>query len=115
MEEFLEHLFNGLNLGAVYALIALGYSLVFGVLQFINFAHSEVYMMGAYVAYFVEKNLRLEANPSLSSFLILILLTMSICAILGYVIERIAYRPLRRAPKLNVLISAMVSAYYYKI
>lgn len=107
MEQFLEHLFNGLNLGAVYALIALGYSLVFGVLQFINFAHSEVYMMGAYVAFFIEKNLRLEANPSLSSFLILILFTMSICAILGYIIERVAYRPLRRAPKLNVLISAI--------
>ena len=107
MEQFLEHLFNGLNLGAVYALIALGYSLVFGVLQFINFAHSEVYMMGAFGAYFIEKSLRLEQSPGLPSFFILILLTMAACAILGLVIERLAYRPLRNAPKLNVLISAI--------
>ena len=107
MEQILEHLFNGLNLGAVYALIALGYSLVFGVLQFINFAHSEVYMMGAFSAYYVAQALRLESRPGLASFLILILLTMSLCALLGYVIERLAYRPLRSAPKLNVLISAI--------
>lgn len=107
MEQFLEHLFNGLNLGAVYALIALGYSLVFGVLQFINFAHSEVYMMGAFGAYFIEKSLRLEQAPGLPSFFILILLTMVACALLGLLIERLAYRPLRNAPKLNVLISAI--------
>lgn len=107
MEQFLEHLFNGLNLGAVYALIALGYSLVFGVLQFINFAHSEVYMMGAFAAYFVERGLNLEDKPGMPSFFILILLTMSLCAILGFIIERLAYRPLRSAPKLNVLISAI--------
>lgn len=107
MEQFLEHLFNGLNLGAVYALIALGYSLVFGVLQFINFAHSEVYMMGAFGAYFIEKSLRLEQNPGLLSFFVLILLTMAACALLGLLIERLAYRPLRNAPKLNVLISAI--------
>ena len=107
MEQFLEHLFNGLNLGAVYALIALGYSLVFGVLQFINFAHSEVYMMGAFGAYYIEKSLRLEQNPGLPSFFILILLTMAACALLGLLIERFAYRPLRNAPKLNVLISAI--------
>lgn len=107
MEQFLEHLFNGLNLGAVYALIALGYSLVFGVLQFINFAHSEVYMMGAFGAFYVEKALDLDEHPSIASFLILVLLTMSLCALLGFIIERLAYRPLRNAPKLNVLISAI--------
>lgn len=107
MEELFQHLINGINLGAIYALIALGYTMVYGILQLINFAHSDVYMIGAFAAYYGAKFLSLEAHPGLGSFLTLLLVAMLACALLGYVIERFAYRPLRSAPKLNLLITAI--------
>ncbi len=107
MEEFVQHLINGLNLGAIYALIALGYTMVYGVLQLINFAHSEVYMVGAFAAYYGARHLQLVDHPGWSSFFITLGIAIVACAALGLMIERFAYRPLRGAPKLNSLITAI--------
>lgn len=107
MEELLQHLINGLSLGSIYALIALGYTMVYGILQMINFAHSEVYMMGAFFAYFSAKYLNLSQNPGIVSLLTILVITMVLCSLLALTIEKFAYRPLRKAPKLNVLITAI--------
>src|SRR5215813_5216227 len=98
MEELIQHLINGINLGAIYALIALGYTMVYGVLQLINFAHSDVYMVGAFAAYYAARWLGLESSPGVMTFVSLLLAAMLGCAVLGFVIERFAYRPLRNAP-----------------
>jgi branched-chain amino acid transport system permease protein len=107
VEDFVQHLINGLNLGAIYALIALGYTMVYGVLQLINFAHSEVYMVGAFAAYYVSRWGHLSDRPGLLSFGICLVTAMVVCSVVGLTIERLAYRPLRSAPKLNVLITAI--------
>ncbi len=107
MEELVQHIINGLNLGAIYALIALGYTMVYGVLQLINFAHSEVYMVGAFAAYFGSSALKLSENPGWGSFFVALMIAVVVCSILGLCIERFAYRPLRNAPKLNTLITAI--------
>ncbi len=107
MEEFLQHILNGLNLGAIYALIALGYTLVYGVLQLINFAHSEVYMIGAFAAYYGARLLPLTQNPGWLSFGVTLVIAMVTCSIVGLCIERFAYRPLRGAPRINTLITAI--------
>ncbi len=107
MEELIQHIINGLNLGAIYALIALGYTMVYGVLQLINFAHSEVYMVGAFASYYGARQFGLSDNPGWASFFIALLISVVTCSILGLLIERFAYRPLRGAPKLNTLITAI--------
>ena len=107
MEELLQHFINGLNLGAIYALIALGYTMVYGVLQLINFAHSEVYMVGAFAAYYGAMRLHLTDHPGWPSFFMALLISMVSCSILGLCIERFAYRPLRNAPRINSLITAI--------
>lgn len=104
MSEFLQQLLNGLSLGAIYALIALGYTMVYGVLRFINFAHSDVFMVGAFIGYYAGK---LVPEGTLWGGLIVLLAAMIGCAILGMTIERLAYRRLRSAPTLNVLITAI--------
>jgi branched-chain amino acid transport system permease protein len=107
---FTQQLINGLALGAVYALIALGYTMVYGILQLINFAHGEVYMLGAYLGIIVLGVLTYLGLPAYSltlSLLITVLVSMAFCAAYGAAIERIAYRPLRNATKLAPLISAM--------
>ena len=104
MTEFLQQLLNGISLGAIYALIALGYTMVYGVLRFINFAHSDVFMVGAYVGYYLG---RLIPEGTLWGGLTVLAVAMVACAILGMTIERLAYRPLRGAPTLNVLITAI--------
>ncbi|MEY4089602.1 MAG: hypothetical protein RJB55_1873 [Verrucomicrobiota bacterium] len=104
MAEFLQQLLNGLSLGAIYALIALGYTMVYGVLRFINFAHSDVFMVGAFIGYFAG---RIVPEGTLWGGLIVLLVAMAGCAVLGMLIERLAYRPLRGAPTLNVLITAI--------
>lgn len=106
MHDFFQHLINGLSLGSIYALIALGYTMVYGILQLINFAHSDVYMMGAFFAYFAARWAG-DLPPGLGSFAFLLLAAMVGCALLGMAIERFAYRPLRNAPKLNLLITAI--------
>jgi branched-chain amino acid transport system permease protein len=107
MQDFIQHLINGLSQGSIYALIALGYTMVYGILQMINFAHADVYMIGAFTAYYAAKWFGLEHSPGLGTLAILMLTSMMVCSLLGLAIERLAYRPLRKAPKLNVLITAI--------
>lgn len=107
MEELVQHFINGLNLGAIYALIALGYTMVYGVLQLINFAHSDVYMVGAFASYYAANRLHLTDHPGWTSFGLALLISMLSCSLLGLCIERFAYRPLRQAPKTNALITAI--------
>src|ERR1700742_2184289 len=108
MTEFLQQLINGLSLGAIYALIALSYTMVYGILRFINFAHGDVFMIGAYVGcYLTPKVATILPTPSIASGLIVMIASMAICAVIGILIERLAYRPLRRSPKLTVLITAI--------
>jgi len=104
VSEFLQQLLNGLSLGAIYALIALGYTMVYGVLRFINFAHSDVFMVGAFIGYYMGK---LVPENTVWGGLVVLIVAMLGCAVLGMVIERLAYRPLRGAPTLNVLITAI--------
>ncbi len=104
MTEFLQQLVNGLSLGAIYALLALGYTMVYGVLRFINFAHSDVFMVGAFAGLYLAP--LVPADTILGGVLV-VLGAMLICAVLGALIERFAYRPLRNAPTLNVLITAI--------
>lgn len=107
---FTQQLINGLALGAVYALIALGYTMVYGILQLINFAHGEVYMLGAYLGIIilgVLTSLGFTASSLPLSLLVTVLAAMGFCAAYGAIIERIAYRPLRNATKLAPLISAV--------
>lgn len=106
MSEFLQQLINGLSLGSIYALIALGYTMVYGILKFINFAHGEVFMLGAFSGYYLAKAFGVETS-NLPMTLIIMLLTMVITAIIGMTIEKLAYRPLRRSSKLTVLITAI--------
>jgi branched-chain amino acid transport system permease protein len=108
MSEFLQQLINGLALGSIYALIALGYTMVYGVLRFINFAHGDVFMVGAFSGFYLAPALGRAFPPqSLILTAAVLLLSMVICAALGIIIERLAYRPLRNKPKLAVLITAI--------
>jgi branched-chain amino acid transport system permease protein len=104
MTEFLQQLLNGLSLGAIYALIALGYTMVYGVLRFINFAHSDVFMVGAFIGYYAGQHL--PQNTFGGGFIVLTAAMLG-CALLGMTIERLAYRRLRGGPTLNVLITAI--------
>lgn len=100
MEHVLEQIINGLQLGFMYALIALGYTMVYGVVKLINFAHGDVFMVGAFVGYFGFTQWGLPVPLA-------VLTAMVVCSTLGVTIERIAYRPLRYAPKIAALISAL--------
>ena len=106
MTTFLQQLVNGLSLGSIYALIALGYTMVYGVLRLINFAHGDVYMIGAYVGYYLSRKLQGQ-EPSLLSAILVMLGSMIVCALLGMLIERLAYRPVRREARLTLLITAI--------
>jgi len=107
LETFLQQLINGLSLGAIYALIALGYTMVYGVLRLINFAHGDVYMLGAFAGYYLANALALDTNPSLLGAIAVTLGAMGICALVGIVIERFAYRPVRQHSRLTSLITAI--------
>lgn len=104
MTVFLQQLINGLSLGAVYALIALGYTMVYGILRFINFAHSDVFMVGAFAGYCFAKKV---PHGTIWGGLAVMALAMAFCALLGVVIERFAYRPLRATSNLAILITAI--------
>ena len=106
MTTFLQQLVNGLSLGSIYALIALGYTMVYGVLRLINFAHGDVYMVGAYVGYYISVRLQ-GRGPSFISAFVVMLGSMIACAFLGILIERLAYRPVRREARLTLLITAI--------
>ena len=97
---FLQQLINGISLGSIYALIALGYTMVYGIIRLINFAHGDIYMMGAFVAYFSVSWFRLN-------FISALLISMAVCTVLGVLIERIAYKPLRGATRIAALITAI--------
>ncbi len=108
MDWFLQQLINGLALGSIYALVAIGYTMVYGILRFINFAHSDVLMLGAFAAYFLAPAVgRIWPEPSIGSAIVVITLSAAICAVFGMLIEFLAYRPLRQRPKLTVLITAI--------
>ena len=107
MHELPQQLINGLSLGAIYALIALGYSMVYGLLKFINFAHGDILMVGAFAGFYAAPVMaRLLPCPWMITAGVLIC-AMLVCAVLGVVIERLAYRPLRNQPKLAVLITSI--------
>jgi branched-chain amino acid transport system permease protein len=106
MQEFLQHTLNGLSFGSIYALVALGYTMVYGILSMINFAHSEIYMMGAFAAFYLARFLGLD-TPSPMNFTIGLLGGTLVAAIIGFLVEKLAYKPLRNSPKMNVLITAI--------
>lgn len=129
MSTFLQQLINGVSLGAIYSLIALGYTMVYGVLKLINFAHGDVYMVGAFMGFYLANGLGARGaqmigmspdgfvargllgggtlEPSLITALVVMLLAMAICAAIGVVIERFAYRPVRKYSRLTALITAI--------
>ncbi len=121
---FMQQVVNGLQLGFVYALIALGYTMVYGIVRLINFAHGDVFMVGAFASYYAISRFKLndwpaKVFPGIPAWLSLavglisvILLSMVTCAILAFVIERIAYKPLRNAPRISALITAIGVSFF---
>ena len=108
MQELLQQLANGIAWGSIYALIALGYTMVYGILRLINFAHGDVYMVGAFAAYFLARWTGAGgANASLGAALLVLLGAMVFCALLGVLIELFAYRPVRKSGRLTALITAI--------
>lgn len=104
MSQFLQQVINGLSLGSIYALIALGYTMVYGIIKLINFAHGDVYMVGAYTAFICIAWLGFGFFPALIA-------SMVVCGLLGVLIERLAYKPLRKAPRITALITAIGVSY----
>ncbi|WOO38546.1 branched-chain amino acid ABC transporter permease [Anaerocolumna sp. AGMB13020] len=104
MESIIEQLINGLRSGSIYALIALGYTMVYGIAKMINFAHGDIIMVGAYSLYVFIARLKMPVVPA-------VIFTILVCAIIGVVIEKVAYKPLRKAPPLAVLITAIGVSY----
>ena len=117
--EFLSYLINGVSLGSIYAIIALGYTMVYGIAKMLNFAHGDVIMVGAYVSFYTTSfaaNSLLGENPSAlasaGATLLSVLAAMAVCTVLGVIIEGLAYRPLRQAGSLTVLITAIGVSYF---
>jgi len=109
-QQLPQQLINGLTLGGVYALIAIGYSMVYGILNMLNFAHGEVYMIGGFAGWWTLRLLSQNGVPILHPLAVIsliIVVAMGVSGLLGMLIERIAYRPLRRAPRINLLLSAL--------
>ena len=104
MRQFLQQLVNGLSLGSIYALIALGYTMVYGIIKLINFAHGDIYMLGAFTAFYATTVFHLN-------FFLALIVAMVLCGVLGVLIERIAYKPLRHATRITALITAMGVSY----
>ena len=100
MQQFCQQLINGISLGSIYALIALGYTMIYGIIKLINFAHGDIYMIGAYFGFFATTQLGVGFIPA-------IIIAMAGAAIVGIIIERIAYRPMRNAPRIAILITAI--------
>ena len=109
MQEFVQQLANGIAWGSIYALIALGYTMVYGILRLINFAHGDIYMVGAFAAYYLAHALGVAEAETVSPAAVLAVLlgSMLACALLGVLIERGAYRPVRRSSRLTALITAI--------
>jgi branched-chain amino acid transport system permease protein len=100
MEYLIQQLLNGIQLGTMYALLALGYTMVYGIIRLINFAHADIFMIGVYVALFTASKYHVP-------FPIVIIISMTVCAVLGVIIEKLAYKPLRYKPRLSALITAL--------
>src|SRR5229473_1314214 len=113
MQAFLQNLLNGIAVGAIYALIALGYTMVYGILKLINFAHGDVFMLGSFVGYYAGRFAiahMQNTSGTWTSWIVagaIMLLAMAACGLFGYLNERIAYRPLRNAPRIASLITAI--------
>jgi branched-chain amino acid transport system permease protein len=116
MADFAQTLMTALAVGSLYALIALGYTMVYGILKFINFAHSDIVVLGAWLSYTIAKYLlpalgletrNAAATPPIWVGALILIAAMVSCSLIGFAIERLAYRPLRKAPRLNVLITAI--------
>lgn len=105
MLSFLNHLINGISLGSIYAIIALGYTMVYGIAKMLNFAHGDIIMVGAYVCFFAVSSFQLHPVVGL-------LLAIIVCTVLGTLIEKLAYKPLRQATSLAVLITAIGVSYF---
>ena len=104
-EQLPQQLVNGIILGSIYALLALGYTMVYGIIKLINFAHGDIYMMGAFVGYYAINSLKMN-------FWIALVFSMIVCAILGAVIEFLAYRPLRNSTRISALITAIGVSFF---
>ena len=119
---FVQQILNGLELGFVYALIALGYTMVYGIVKLINFAHGDVFMVGAFVSYFAIRRFQMhlwfaalgvpEPLGTLLGSILVILVSMVVCALLAFTIERVAYKPLRTAPRISALITAIGVSFF---
>jgi len=110
LQQLPQQLVNGITIGSVYALIALGYTMVYGILFMLNFAHGEVYMIGGFIGWWVLHLLTRAHAPVANAFVIIVLMilvAMALTGLLGMTIERLAYRPLRKAPRMNLLLSAL--------
>jgi branched-chain amino acid transport system permease protein len=110
MDTFVQQLINGLTIGSIYALIALGYTMVYGILRLINFAHGDIYMLGAYAGWLLALWMGFQPetpNPSIIGFSVALLGSMAIAAVIGMAIERFAYRPVRKYSKMTTLITAI--------
>ena len=105
MHQLIQQLINGVSLGSIYALIALGYTMIYGIIKLINFAHGDVYMVGAYLGFAAITFFDMSIFPAL-------LISMAITAVLGMIIERVAYKPLRHAPRISLLITAIGVSFF---
>ena len=105
MQQVLQQLINGISLGSIYALIALGYTMIYGIIKLINFAHGDIYMVGAYIGFFAITQAGLGIVPAL-------FVSLVTTGILGMVVERLAYKPLRHAPRISVLITAIGVSFF---
>jgi branched-chain amino acid transport system permease protein len=115
MEQFLQQLTNGLAVGGIYALIALGYTMVYGVLKLINFAHGDLFTIGAYLGLtlLVSTGLIDKIGP-LAGALVLAVMVMGLVGVIGIVLERVAYRPLRESPRLSAVVSALGASIFFQ-
>ncbi len=103
--QFIQQLINGVSLGSIYALIALGYTMIYGIIKLINFAHGDIYMVGAYLGFFAITVGNLPILPAL-------LISMAVTACLGMLVEKLAYKPLRHAPRISILITAIGVSFF---
>lgn len=103
--QFCQQLINGISLGSIYALIALGYTMIYGIIKLINFAHGDIYMLGAYFGFYATTTLGLPFIPA-------IIFSMACAAVVGMIIERVAYKPMRNAPRIAILITAIGVSFF---
>ena len=115
MEQFLQQLLNGLAVGGIYALVALGYTMVYGVLKLINFAHGDLFTIGAYLGLtlLVSCNMAGALNPFLAVAAVFVMVALLV-AIIGFLLERTAYRPLRNANRLSAVVSALGASIFFQ-